>query len=37
LEDYSDDEETEEAEDDLKPGLFEYSRMMNGNDGGGDY
>jgi len=34
LEDYSD---NEEAEDDLKPGLFEYSCMMNGNDGGGDY
>jgi len=37
LEDYSDDEEVEEAEDDLKPGLFEYSCMMNGNNGGGDY
>jgi len=38
LEDYSDDEVEEvEVEDDLKPGLFEYSCMMNGNDGGGDY
>jgi len=34
LEDYSDNEE----EDDFpKSGLFEYSCMMNGNDGGGDY
>jgi len=38
LEDYSDDETAEEVEDDFpKSGLFEYSCMMNGNDGGGDY
>jgi len=36
LEDYSNDEEVEEAEDYLKLGLFEYSCMMYGN-GGGDY
>jgi len=38
LEDYSDDEEILEAEDEFQHGgLFEYSRMMNGRDGGGDY